>query len=100
MLEPGRSPTLSVPVAGPYPVIRIDGPDVDICTREGKERLHLDRVICCPSNLTSSFEWAPQKEVPKTTRRPDKDSDDEYIIDYLVAHAPAEDEKSWLIRVC
>jgi transposase InsO family protein len=99
MLEPGRSPKLSAPVAGPYPVIRIDGPNVDIRTREGKVRLHLDRVMRCPTDLPSGVEWAPQKDVPKTTRRRDKDPDDEYVIDYLVAHAPTDEGQSWLIRV-
>lgn len=99
MLEPGRSPKLSAPVSGPYPVVGIDGPNVVIRTREGSERLHLDRVMRCPTDLPSGVEWTPRKEVPTTSRRPIKDPDDEYVIDYLVSHAPTEDEQRWLARV-
>jgi transposase InsO family protein len=99
MLEPGRSPKLSAPVAGPYPVLKLDGPNVEILTREGKERLHLDRVMRCPTDLPSGVEWAPRKEVPVTIRRPAAEKDDEYVIDHLVSHALTEDERSWLIRV-
>jgi hypothetical protein len=99
LLEPGRTPKLVAPVAGPYPVVEIDGPNVVIRTCEGPERLHLDRVMRCPTDLPSSVEWRPQKEPAKKERRPEKDADDEYVIDYLVAHAQAEDEQTWLIRV-
>jgi hypothetical protein len=75
-LEPGRSPKLSAPVSGPYPVFRIDGPNVVIRTREGTERLNLDRVMRCPTDLPSGVEWTPRKEVQTTDRRPTTDPDD------------------------
>jgi hypothetical protein len=58
-LEPGRSKKLAFPVAGPYPVVEISGPNVDIRTKEGIKRLNLDRVIRCPVDLPTGIEWAP-----------------------------------------
>jgi hypothetical protein len=46
MLEPGRSPKLSAPVSGPYPVVGIDVPNVVIRTREGTERFHPCSMAC------------------------------------------------------
>jgi hypothetical protein len=51
ILEPGRSSKLTMPVAGPYLIVKIDGPTVEVRTREGTERLHLDRVMRCPFDL-------------------------------------------------
>ena len=99
MLEPGRSPKLSVPVSGPYPVIRLEGPNVVILTREGRETLHLDRVMRCPTDLPSGVAWAPRKEVPKSVSRRAAEPDDEFVIDRLTSHAMAEDESEWLISV-
>jgi hypothetical protein len=53
VIEPARSPKLCFPVAGPYPVIKIDGYNVEIRTREGPQRLHLDRVVRCPTTIPS-----------------------------------------------
>ena len=51
LLEPIRKPKLSFPVAGPYPVVQTDCPQVVIKTRDGDQRVHLDRVIRCPMDL-------------------------------------------------
>ena len=99
MLEPGRSPKLAAPVSGPYPVIRLEGPNVVILTREGRETLHLDRVMRCPTDLPSGVAWAPRKEVPKSVSRRAAEPDDEFVIDRLISHALVEDESEWLIRV-
>jgi hypothetical protein len=99
MLEPGRSPKLSAPISGPYPLVGIDGPNAVIRTREGTERFHLYRVMRFPTDLPFGIEWAPRKEVPTTDRRPATDPDDEYVIYYLVSHAPTEYEQGWLVRV-
>jgi hypothetical protein len=45
MLEPARSPKLSFPVAGPYPVIGIDGTHAVVRKLDGTQRHHLDRII-------------------------------------------------------
>ena len=59
-MEPSRSPKLVVPVAGPYPVIGIDGTHVIVRTREGKKKHHLDRVIRAPmSDLPPGVEVIP-----------------------------------------
>jgi hypothetical protein len=64
MLEPGRSPKLAAPVSGPYPFIRLEGPNVVILTREGRETLHLYRVMRCPTDLPSGVAWAPARKFP------------------------------------
>jgi hypothetical protein len=99
VLEPGRSSKLSFPVAGPYPVIRIDGVNVEIRTREGSERLHLDRVMKCPVDLPSGIEWAPVKEQRSPRRSPDSNAEAEFVVDRFVSHARASDDTCWLIRV-
>jgi hypothetical protein len=70
LLEPGRTPKKVSPVAGPYPVVEIDGPNVVIRTLEGPERLHLDRVMPFPTDMPSGIEWRPQKGPAKTDLRP------------------------------
>jgi hypothetical protein len=52
--EHARSPKLSFPVAGPYPVIGIDGTYAVVRTRDGIQRHHLDRIIRAPI-----FEFPP-----------------------------------------
>jgi hypothetical protein len=99
MLEPGRYPKLAATVSGPYPVIRLEGPNVVILTREGRETLHLDRVIRCPTDLPSGVAWAPRKEVPKSVCRRAVEPDDEFVIDRFVSHDRADDDYEWLIRV-
>jgi hypothetical protein len=58
LLEPGRSPKLSFPVAGLYPVVQLDGVNVVIRTADGDQRVHLDRVIGCPMDLPPGVELA------------------------------------------
>jgi hypothetical protein len=98
VVEPGRSAKLSFPVAGPYPVLKIDGPNVEVRTREGHQRLHLDRVLRCPMDLPSGVEWAPQQEKSPRSKT-QTESDDMYVIDRLISHARSEDGHGWLIRV-
>jgi hypothetical protein len=101
LLEPGRSPKLSFPVAGPFPVVQLDGVTVVIRTRDGDKRVHLDRVIRCPMDLPPGVEFATDHP-PRTPQRPepgDELSDIEYVIDRLVAHAPNDDGDGYLIRV-
>jgi hypothetical protein len=98
VVEPGRSAKLSFPVAGPYPVLKIDGPNVEFRTREGHQRLHLDRVLTCPMDLPSGVEWAPQQEKSPRSKT-QTESDDMYVIDRLISHARSEDGPGWLIRV-
>jgi hypothetical protein len=64
VIEPARSPKLRFPVAGPHPVTRVDGSNVEIRTREGPQRLHLDRVVRCPATLPSGVSWNPQRKEP------------------------------------
>jgi hypothetical protein len=64
LLEPGRSPKLSFPVAGPYPVVKLDGVNVFICTADGDQRVHLDRVIRCPMDLPPGVELAQDHPPP------------------------------------
>ena len=59
VLEPARSPKFSFPVAGPYPIVGVSGSNVDIRTREGPQRVHLDRVVRCPTSLPSVFRGSP-----------------------------------------
>jgi Integrase core domain/Integrase zinc binding domain len=56
LLEPGPSPKLSFPVAGPCPVVQLDGVNVVIRTADGDQRVHLDRVIRCPMDLPPGVE--------------------------------------------
>ena len=88
-------------VAGPYPVIRIDGSNVEIRTREGSQRLHLDRVVRCPTTLPSGVSWTPQRKEPPKAKRVTigREDDDTYVIDRLVTHARDEEDSCWLIRV-
>jgi hypothetical protein len=58
VLEPGRSSKLTMPVAGLDPVVKIDGPNVEVRTREGTKRLHLDRVMRCPVDLPSGVKMS------------------------------------------
>jgi Chromo (CHRromatin Organisation MOdifier) domain len=90
-----------LPAAGPYPVPRVDGSNVEIRTREVPQRLHLDRVVRCPTTLPSGVSWTPQrKEPPKSKRvKISREDDDTYVIDQLVAHARDEEDSYWLIRV-
>jgi transposase InsO family protein len=103
MMEPSRSPKLVFPVAGPYPVVGIDGTHVVVRTREGTQRHHLDRVIRAPmSDLPPGVELVPQttsSSLRGTTGPPAENlSSNEYVIDRLISHERAEDD-SWLIRV-
>jgi hypothetical protein len=102
MLEPARSPKLSFPVAGPYPVIGIDGNHTVVRTREGTQRHHLDRIIRAPiSELPPGVELVPSSTSSSLRRTSDRStvalSSNEYV-DRLVSHAQ-EDDGSWLIRV-
>jgi Chromo (CHRromatin Organisation MOdifier) domain len=101
MLEPGRSPKLSFPVAGPYPVVQLDGVTVVIRTRDGDQRVHLDRVIRCHMDLPPGVEFA-EDHPPRRTRRQaeiDELADIEYVIDRLLKHAVNEDGDGYLLRV-
>jgi Chromo (CHRromatin Organisation MOdifier) domain len=88
-------------VAGPYPIVGLSGSNVDIRTREGPQRVHLDRVVRCPSTLPSGVAWVPQRVEPPTTKRrvQARETDDTYVIDRLLSHARAEDDSCWLLRV-
>jgi Integrase core domain len=100
MLEPGRSLKLSYPVAGPYPVVRIDGPNVELRTREGNQVVHLDRVQRCSTDLPSGVAWGPVRRAETAQKRAAvAEPDDEYVIDRFVSHARAEDNSGWLLRV-
>ena len=101
VLEPARSPKLSFPVAGPYPIVGVSGSNVDIRTREGPQRVHLDRVVRCPTSLPSGVSWVPQRKEPPVTKRriQTRETDDTYVIERLLSHARAEDDSCWLLRV-
>jgi hypothetical protein len=99
VLEPGRSAKRSFPVAGPYPVTKISGSNVEVKTREGTERLHLDGVMRCPIDLLSGVTWAPVKEKALPHRPSPDDVEVEYVIERLVSHARGDDDTCWLIRV-
>jgi hypothetical protein len=58
VLEPGRSPKLTFPVAAPYPVVQLDGVAMVLRTADGDQRVHLDRVIRCPMDLSPGVEFA------------------------------------------
>jgi hypothetical protein len=93
VIEPSRSPKLSFPVAGPYTVVKIEGPNVDIRTREEVRRVHLDRVIRCPMDLPSGVEWAPQSAKSALSQpRPPTEADDQFVIERLISHARASDD--------
>jgi transposase InsO family protein len=98
LLEPSRTPKLAFPVAGPYPVVQIDGPQVVIKTRDGDQRVHLDRVIRCPMDLTLGIQFTRPEPVKDILLQADQ-SDVEYVIDLLVAHALDEDGTGYLMRV-
>jgi hypothetical protein len=100
LIEPARSPKLSFPVAGPYPIVRMYG-RVDIRTREGQQRVHLDRVVRCPTNLPSGVAWVPQRVNPPVTKRRQqtRETDDTYVIYRLLSHGRAEDDSCWLLSV-
>jgi hypothetical protein len=101
MLEAGRSPKLTLPVAGPYPVVELDGVTVVIKTREGPQRVHLDRVIRCPMDLPPGVELAeqePDRRSAQIGRNPD-DSDMQYVVDRIVDHAPNDANDGYLVRV-
>jgi transposase InsO family protein len=80
--EPGRSPKLSFPVAGPYPVVNVDGPQVVLKTREGDQRVHLERVIRCPMDLPPGVQFS-QSENSRPIRPTADPADIEYVIDRL-----------------
>ena len=82
-------------------MIRIDGSNVEIRTREGSQRLHLDRVVRCPTTLPSGVSWTPQRKEPPKSKRVTigREDDDTYVIDRLVTHARDEEDSCWLIRV-
>jgi hypothetical protein len=91
VLEPGRSSKLAMPVAGPYPVVKIDGPN---------ERLHLDRVLRCPVDLPSGVKWALTREQPHVRNRlPSPEEDAEFVIDRLISHARDDRDNFWVVRV-
>jgi hypothetical protein len=69
VIEPARYPTFSFPVAGPYPIVRMAGSNVDIRTREGRQSVHLDRVVRCPTTLPSGVAWVTQRVNPPVTKR-------------------------------
>jgi transposase InsO family protein len=103
MMEPSRSPKLVFPVAGPYPVVGIDGTHVVVRTRDGPQKHHLDRVIKAPmSDLPPGVEiipHTPTASIRGTQKQKASDlSSNEYVINRLISHAQAEDG-SWLIRV-
>jgi hypothetical protein len=101
VIEPARSPKLSFPVAGPYPIVGVSGSNVEIRTREGTQRVHLDRVVRCPSDLPSGVAWVPHRiDPPKTKRVPRAcEEEDTYVIDRLISHARDEKDSCWLLRV-
>jgi hypothetical protein len=101
MLEPGRSPKLSFPVSGPYPVVQLDGVTVVIRTRDGDQRVHLDRVIRFPMDLPPGVEFAEDHPIRRTRRKAEIDelADVEYVIDRLLKHAVNEDGDGYLLRV-
>ena len=69
VLKPGRSPKLTFPVAGPFPVVKIDGVHVVFRSRDGDQRVHLDRVIRCPMDLPPGVEFAPDHPPRPPPRR-------------------------------
>ena len=89
------------PVAGPYPVTRVDGPNVEIRTREGPQRLHMDRVVRCPTTLPSGVSWTPQRVDPPKSKRAtvEREADDTYVIERFITHARDDEDSCWLIRV-
>mgnify|MGYP003519284518 FL=1 len=96
--EPGRSPKLSFPVAGPYPVLTVDGVQAVLKTRDGDQRVHLDRVIRCPMDLPPGVQFAQAERAGPSLANADW-ADIEYIVDRLVSHARDEEGTGFLIRV-
>jgi hypothetical protein len=71
---------------------------VVIKTRDGDQRVHLDRVIRCPMDLPPGIQFsrpAPSKEI----RMPAEQSDVDFVIDRLVTHVLDEDGTGYLMRV-
>jgi hypothetical protein len=100
VLEPGRSSKLTMSVAGPYLVVKIDGPNVEVRTREGTERLHLDRVMRCPVDLPSGVKWALTRKQPHVRNRlPSPEEDAEFVIDRLISLARDDGDNFWVVRV-
>ncbi len=95
-----RSTKLSFPVSGPYPVIEVEGCHVKIATRDGAQRLHMDRVILCPcpQDLPPGVEVVDPKDPPRERRKKKKEKDEDYGVDRLVSHLK-DDRGNWLIRV-
>jgi hypothetical protein len=90
---------LSFPVAGPYPVSRTEGSNVEVRTRERLERIHLDRVMKCPVDLPSGVEWAAAREKPISKPRQSFKTDTDFVIDRFVSHTRDEGDNEWLVRV-
>jgi hypothetical protein len=101
VIEPARSPKLSFPVAGPHPIVGVSGSNVEIRPREGMKRVHLDRVVRCPSDLPSGVAGVPHRIDPPETKRVPRarEEDDTYVIDRLISHARDEEDSCWLLRV-
>jgi hypothetical protein len=103
MLEPSRSPKFVFPVAGPYVLIRIEGPHVTVRTRKGPQKHHLDRVIRAPiSDLPPGLELIPNATAsslrPMQRITAENLSSDEDVIYRFVSHAQ-DDDGAWLVRV-
>jgi Chromo (CHRromatin Organisation MOdifier) domain len=98
LLEPSRTPKISFPVAGAYPVAETDGPQVVIKTRDGDQRVHLDRVIRCPMDLPPGIQFS-RPEPSKEIRVQAEQSDVECVIDRLITHALDEEGTWYLISV-
>jgi hypothetical protein len=92
--EPGRSPKIEFPVAGPFIVVGETYSGYKIRSREGIQVVHSDRVIKFPraSELPMGVEgikMIQSQESPPVdvTPRPD----DEYVVDRIVDHGVDED---------
>ena len=74
---------------------------MDIRTREGSQRVHLDRVVRCPTDLPSGVSWVPHRVDPPKTKKiaRQREDADMYVIDRLISHARADDDSCWLVRV-
>jgi hypothetical protein len=55
VLEPALSLKLSFSVAGSFPIVGISGSTSEIRTREGTQRIHLDRLSHFPTDLPSEM---------------------------------------------
>jgi hypothetical protein len=78
MMEPGRPPKFSFPVAGPYPAVQLDSMTVFIRTREGIQCVNLEGVIRCPMDHPPGFEFA-EDHPPRPTRRPEEIGELAYV---------------------